>query len=144
MNINTYKVVQKVKLQILHQMKPYSNVKTIWGLTYICFSVFWALQQDWEIGSKYPKSWALIYRNSSEVLNSAFHINWNLTKVQKPSEGRVLPVLRYLGLQPTSGKLGPNWALIPQTTVRKIQKVIQSLQLSISHHIRLYSSVMTM
>ena len=43
------KVAEKVKLQISHQMKPYSNVKII----YICFSVFWALGVS-------PRNWTQI------------------------------------------------------------------------------------
>ena len=33
---DTHKLIQCVKLHILHQMKPYSNLKTIWGLIYTC------------------------------------------------------------------------------------------------------------
>ena len=51
----------------------------------------------------------------------------------KPFEGRVSPVLGYLGNQGTLGKLGPNRVLIPQIMDRKIQKIISSLQLIISH-----------
>ena len=38
MDTNTQKVIQTVKLHISHQLKPYSNVKTIWGL--ICMFKF--------------------------------------------------------------------------------------------------------
>ena len=54
MCINIQEVIQCVKLYISHQVKPYSNVKTIWGLIYICFIVFGALGQTGEIGPNYP------------------------------------------------------------------------------------------
>ena len=43
MGINTQRVIQSVKFHISHQMKPYSNVKVIWGSGYTCFSIFWEL-----------------------------------------------------------------------------------------------------
>ena len=126
-----------VKLHISHRMKPYSDVKNIWGLIYISFSIFWAQEQVPVIGPKYPISWAWIYRNSSKVLNSTFHNNWSLTWVENSFEGRVSPVLGYLGHQGTLGKLGPNKTLIPKIINRKIRKVIPSLQLIILHKVRL-------
>lgn len=76
------------------------------------------------------------------MLNTTFHINESLTQVKKLSEGRALLVLRYLGRLYTLGKLEPNRAVIPQITVKKMQKVIESLQLIISHQPRPYSSAM--
>ena len=58
-NTDTQEVIQSVKLHISHQVKPYSNVETIWGLIYTCFSIFWALEQVRESRPKKPKSWAL-------------------------------------------------------------------------------------
>ena len=58
MGINTQKVIQSVKLHILHQMKPYLNTNTILVLIDTYFSVFGALGQIMEIGTKHPKSWA--------------------------------------------------------------------------------------
>ena len=43
MGADIQKVIEKVKLHISHQMKTYSNVKTIRGLIYTCFNVFWGL-----------------------------------------------------------------------------------------------------
>ena len=75
---DTQKVIQCVQLHISHQMKPYSIVKAIWGSSYTCFSVFQALGQVRRTGPKYTKSWAQIHRNSSQLLNSTFHIKWSL------------------------------------------------------------------
>ena len=60
--------------------------------------------------------------------------------MQKPSEGRVLPVLGYFEHYGQSGKLGPNRAQVSQIMVRETQKVIQNLQLIISHQMIPYSN----
>ena len=62
-----------MKLHMSHKMKPYPNVKTIWGLIYASFSVFWALEQVQKIVATYLKSSAWIYRNSLKVV-----LNMNL------------------------------------------------------------------
>ena len=69
------KVIQSTKLQISHQMKPYSSVKAIWESRYTCFSVFGELGQVGEIGSNYPKSLSEMQRTLSKVLNSTFDIS---------------------------------------------------------------------
>ena len=70
MDTNTKKVIQKAKLHISHQVKPYSNVKTFRGLIYTYFSIFWALEQVGEIGSKNPKSWALDIQKFKEIVKT--------------------------------------------------------------------------
>ena len=40
MDTDTQKVTRSVKPDITHQIKSYSNVKTIWRSVYTCFSVF--------------------------------------------------------------------------------------------------------
>ena len=37
-------------------MKPYSNINTIWGLIYTCFSIFAALGEISKIITKYQKN----------------------------------------------------------------------------------------
>ena len=76
--MDTQKFIYSVKLHILHQMKPYSRVKTSWDRTYACISIFMELRQVKEIGPKCPKSWASIHRKSSKVSNSTFHIKLSL------------------------------------------------------------------
>ena len=66
--MDTQKVIQSVKLNISNQMKPYSNLNTIWGLIYTCFSVFWANQGNWD---QIPH----IMGMSIKVLNSTFDIS---------------------------------------------------------------------
>ena len=51
MNSNTPKVIKSVKLNISHQMMPYSSVKTICGSSYTYFSIIGELGQvggDWD------------------------------------------------------------------------------------------------
>lgn len=127
--INTQKVIWSVKLHISHQMKLYSNVETISGMIYIYFSVFGTFREIEEIGPKYHKSWACIYRESSEVFNCRFCIKWNLTQVQRPSEGWVIPVLVYLDITASHG----NWIQKTQIKGTNTQIVIQSAKLHISH-----------
>ena len=74
-------VIQSVKFHTSHQMKPYSRVRAIWGSSYTCFRIFGELEQVWEIGPKYPKSWTLIHRKSFIVINSTLHIKWSPTQV---------------------------------------------------------------
>ena len=77
MGRDSQKVIQSVKFQISHQMKPYLSVRTIYGSSYTYFSIFGELGQVGEIGPNYPKSWALIRRKSFIVLNFTFHIKWS-------------------------------------------------------------------
>ena len=46
------------------------RVKTIWGLSYTCFSIFQELGQVRKFGPKYPTSWILIHR---KVIQSFKH-----------------------------------------------------------------------
>ena len=43
--IEKQKFIYSVKLHILHQMKPYSRVKTSWDPTYACIIIFVELRQ---------------------------------------------------------------------------------------------------
>ena len=105
------------KLHISNQMKPYSNVKTIWGLIYTRFGVFWVLEHVGKIGPEYPKSWARTphFRSIEALLKYKSHLK------------HLVEFYLFYGIWGTLWKLGPNRVLIPQIIVRKIQKVIQSL-----------------
>ena len=74
-------VIQSVKFHTPHQVKPYSRLKAILGLSYTCFSIFGELGQVRETRHKYPKSWAPIHWKSLIVLNSTFLIKWSPTQV---------------------------------------------------------------
>ena len=52
----TWKVMQRLQIRISHQMKPYSSVKALCGLSYTCFTDTRVLGQFGETGPKYPKS----------------------------------------------------------------------------------------
>ena len=54
--IKSKNVIECVKLNISHQMRPYSKVKAIQAPSFTCFSVFMKLGQFDEIGIKYHKS----------------------------------------------------------------------------------------
>ena len=82
MGRDTQKVIQSVKFQISHQMKPYSSVKTICGSSYTCFSILGELGEVGEIGPNYHRSWAPIHRKSFIVLNSTFHFKWSRTRLK--------------------------------------------------------------
>ena len=124
--INTEKVIWRVKLHISHQMKLYSNVETILGMIYIYFSVFGAFREIEEIGHKWHKSWACIYRESFEVFNCRFSSNETLLKCK--GRVRVIPVLMHLDITASHG----NWIEKPQIKGTNIQIVIQSVKLHIS------------
>ena len=62
---------------------------------------------------------------------------------QKQTEGCVLTCFRVFGALGQFGETGPNRAQLPEIMVRETQKVIQSLQVIISHQVRPYLSVMT-
>ena len=57
-----------------------SRVKTIWGLSYTCFSIFRELGKVGKIGPNYITSWTLIHRESFKVLNITFYIKWSLNQ----------------------------------------------------------------
>ena len=120
--------IHSVKLYILHQMKPYSRVKTNWELSDICISIFGELGQVRKIRPNCSKSWASIHRTSS-----TFHIKWSLTKIQIQFEGWFTPVLVYLGHWGKSRNLRPN------TQIHGC--VIHSVKVHISHQMKPYSSV---
>ena len=103
--INTQKVNPNVKLYISHQMKSYSNIKTIWRLIYIWFGVFMALRQIDGTGPKYPRLWTCIYRKSSKAFNCRFRIKFSPMQVYRPSESRFITVLVFLWNWGRSDKL---------------------------------------
>ena len=78
---DTWKVIQSLQLLVSHQVRPYSSVRTLCGLSYTSFTY------------------------------------------------------------PCIGAIWWNWAQIPQIICRDTWKVIQSLQLLVSHQMRPYSSV---
>ena len=132
--MDTQKFIHSVKLHILHQMKPYSRVKTNWELSDTCISIFGELGQVRKLGPNVPNhGHQQTESHPSKVLNSTFYIKWSLTKIQIPFEGWFTPVLVYLGHWGKSGKLQPN------TQIHK--RVIQSVKLHVSHQMKPYSTV---
>ena len=66
MNTDTKKVTHSVKPHITHQMKSYSNVKTILGSIYIYYKLVAGLGQVNEMWPKYTKYLIEIHRKSSK------------------------------------------------------------------------------
>ena len=60
---DTLKAIQSVKLQISHQMKSYSRVKSICRSSYSCFSILGELGLVGQIKSKYSTLSILIHRS---------------------------------------------------------------------------------
>ena len=53
---NTWKGIQNLQILMLHQMRPYTIVKALCGVSYTCFTGTRVLGQFGEGGPKYPKS----------------------------------------------------------------------------------------
>ena len=53
---NTSKVIQSLQIIISHQMRPYSSVKALCGLSCTCFTGTWILGKFGEAGLQHPKS----------------------------------------------------------------------------------------
>lgn len=126
------KVIQSLQLQILHQMRPYSNVKAIRGSSsYTCLRVFGSLGQFWQTGPKYPKiisrdtqgssyTCLMIFGHQGNLRNwrntrsnpksSAPHSKSNeaLFQCQGSSEGPLLPALQVFEHYGNLGKLVTN------------------------------------
>ena len=121
------------KLHILHQMKPYSKVKTNWELSDTCISIFGELGKSEKLGPNVLNHGHQYTESHHQVLNSTFHIKSSLPKIQIPFEGWFMPVLVYLAHWGKSGNLRPNTQIHGH--------VIQSVKLHISHQMKPYSSV---
>ena len=101
---NIWKVIQSVKLRISHEMKAYSSIKTIWGLSYNCVSVFWNWGKSgkWDPNTPnhacrytedHPKSWTPHFTSNKALLKSKdylmvdlylFYFIWgNWSKLEK-------------------------------------------------------------
>ena len=130
--MDTQKFIHSVKLYILHQLKPYSRVKSNWEPSYTCISIFVELGQVREIGPKCPKSWASIHRKWSKVLNSTSHIKWSLYSNKNSIWGFIYTCLVYLGNWEKLGRFMPNSPIIDTNT----QKVIHSVKLQVPHQMK--------
>ena len=53
---DTWKVIQSLQLLVLHQMRPYTSVRTLFGLSYTFFTGTQVLGQFGETLPEYPKS----------------------------------------------------------------------------------------
>ena len=131
--MDTQKFIRSVEIDTLHQMKPYSRVKTNWQPSDKSVSVFRELEQVREIGPKCPKSWASRHGKSFKVLNSRFYIKWRFTQIQIPFKGWFTPLLVCLGHWGKSGKLRPN--------TQNHGHIIQSVKLFISHQMKPYLNI---
>ena len=83
------------------------------------------------------KSSAEWHKKKSEVFNFLSLIKWDLILVSRPTVGRAIPVSQVHSYWGNLGKLGPN----TPNHVQGHMKVIQSLQLLVSHQMRPHSSV---
>ena len=131
--MDTQKFIHSVKLHILHQMKPYSRVKTNWELSDTCISIFGELGKSEKLGPNVLNHGHQYTESHHQVLNSTFHIKSSLPKIQIPFEGWFMPVLVYLAHWGKSGNLRPNTQIHGH--------VIQSVKLHISHQMKPYSNV---
>ena len=114
----TQKVIQTLQLIISHQMIPYSNPKAIWKSSLACFRVFGALAL---FGEQYPN-------------------RVKMSQIMVRETKKSFACFRVFGTLVLFGARGPSMTQIPQMMVREIQKVIQTLQLIISHQMIPYSN----
>ena len=105
---DTWKVIQCLQLLFWNQMRPYSSVKSLCGLSYSCFPGTRVLRQLGETGPEYPKSRARIHKKESKVFSSLFYIKWDLTLVSRVSVDWVIPVSQVLEYWDNLGKPNPN------------------------------------
>ena len=92
-----WKIIQSLQLLVSHQMRLYSSVRVLCGLSYTCFTDTRVLGQFGETGPEYPKLQAGTHEKSSKVFRSLFHIKWDLTLVPRLSVEWVIPVSHVLG-----------------------------------------------
>ena len=79
-------VIQSLKFLVSHQMRHYSTVRALCGLSYTCFTVTWVLGEFGETGPKYPISCAGTHEKLSKVFSSTFYIKLASTLVSKSSK----------------------------------------------------------
>lgn len=121
-----------------YQMRPYSSVKTISGLNYICFSVFRALVQVREIRPKYITQ--MMSTDTQEAIQSVkLCISYQMkpyASVKAIWESGYTCFSVFVALEK-----GGEIPQIPKIMKRDKRKVLQSVQLYISYHVKPYSMV---
>ena len=90
---DTWKVIQSLQLLVSHQMRSYSSVKNLCGLSYTCFPDTRVLGQLEETGPEHPKSRARTHKKESKILSSLFHIKWDLSLESRAYVGWITWVL---------------------------------------------------
>ena len=124
-------------LQILvsHQMRPYSSVRALCGFSYTCLTGIGTIWENW---ARIPQ---ITCRDTWKVIQSLqiliLHQMRPYSSVKGLLWGDLYLFHRYSGI----GAIWGNLAQISQIMHRDTWKVIQSLQLHISHQISFYSSV---
>ena len=101
-----WKVIQRLHLHISHQIRLYSSVTALWGLSCTCFTDIWTLEQFEETGSKYPKSYAGTHRKYSRVFSITLTLNEVLFKRQGFLRVKLYLVPGILNIRAIWGKMG--------------------------------------
>ena len=127
---DTRKIIQSLHLHI-YRIMPYSSFKTVYEQSYTCFTGIWGFGQ---FGQKIMWSDA---RKVFPCLCSTSPIKLGSALCQSPLKVRCYLFCMYLGIWAILGK----WPQILQIILSDTRKVTRSLQLLISHQIRLYSCV---
>ena len=105
---DTWNLIRSLQLLVSHQMRPYSSVRALCGLSYTCFSGTQILRHFRESGPRYSKSRAGTHEKESKIFRSLCYIKWDLTLLSKPSVGWVISVSQVLGFWGNLGKVGLN------------------------------------
>ena len=115
--------------------RPYSFFKMMWGSSYTCLTGIQALGKFVETGPKYPQLMCWDTKNNPNSSAPHFPSNKTLLLCQDHLRIELYLLYGYLGVR----EIWRNWAHIyTQIMYRDTQKVIQSLQLHISHQARLF------
>ena len=135
------KVIHSLQLHISYQMRSYSCPD---HLMIELYQFFWVVGHQGNLGEKganIPKS--SIYKvTQKEIQSPQLLISFQMRPYASVQALWVELYLfhRYSGI----GAIWGNWARIPQIMCKDTRKVIQNLQLFVSHQIRHYSSVRTL
>ena len=129
------KSIQSLQILVSHQMRPYSSVRALCGFSYTCFTGIGIIWGNW---ARIPQ---ITCRDTWKVIQSLqiliLHQMRPYSSVKARLWGDLYLFHRYSGIE----AIWRNLAQIFQIMDRDAWKVIQSLQLHISHQIRFYSNV---
>ena len=134
---DTWKVIQSLQLLVSHQVRLYSVSGPSVGRAIPVSQVLGYWSNLAKLGLNTLNHVQGQIKSNPKSSAYCLNIKWEVTQCRGPLWVELYLFHRCSGI----GAIWVNWARIPQIMCRKTWKVIQSLQLLVSHQMRPYSSV---